>query len=784
MTFIRPKTPSRPQNVPRQNIHGGQRRFLGGAWLALALAIIPDPAGVQAASSETAAAVAAAAAAEAGWNPETNYPALPPQEALRTIEVPRGYRLQCVASEPLVQDPVMFAFDGNGALFVCEWRTYMQDEHATRQLAPEGRVVKLVDTDGDGVMDRRTVFIDGVVLPRAVLPLHDRVLVYFTESSTLYAYFDDNRDGVADRREVMWQGKDDHGNIEHQQSGLLWNLDNTICTNDRRYRWKAGRLEVLSHDRGRIAQFGLARDEDGRLVCSWGGGANPAHSFQLPAGYPILDVPEHGPGYERTWGICPVWDQSDGGYDLQRRAVLTRFSACSGQSVLRSHRMPEWSGNAVSCEPVGRLIRMSRFEWKDGLGVAYNAFPGSEFIRSSDAYFRPVWTDNGPDGGLYIADMYRGIIQEKEWFPTEVTQELQEHYVEDYRKYKLALWVDRYHRIKGWGMTKVVRHGRIYRLLPENAPPGEPPPRMLDETPAQLVDHLAHASGWWRDTAQTILVARGDTSAVPALVQMASDHPSPNARIHAMWTLDGLGALPASVTLASLSHYHPRVRRAAVQLMEPRLIHREAGVAEALAGMTNEPDAQVATQVFLAFRASEKSGGAVIPAAFRAPPRPLPLVSLILERDRKASQLHLSDTGRKGKVVYESLCIACHGPEGQGVATTDRLLAPPLAKSPWFARGGNVPVLARIVLKGQTGPIDGVVYGEGLMMALENTHSDEDLSSVLTYIGEAWHGWKRAIEPREISAIRPAIAGRTQPWSHDELVEWARAQGQDKPPAN
>src|SRR5688572_2695908 len=132
------------------------------------------------------------------WNPETNYPSLKPADAIKTIEVPKGYKLVCIASEPMVEEPAAMAFDGNGALYVCEWRTYMQDEHATAQLAPVSRVVKLVDSDGDGVMDKRTVFIDNVILPRSVLPLHDRVLVHFTQDSTIWAYFDDNKDGVAD----------------------------------------------------------------------------------------------------------------------------------------------------------------------------------------------------------------------------------------------------------------------------------------------------------------------------------------------------------------------------------------------------------------------------------------------------------------------------------------------------------------------------------------------------------------------------------------------------------
>ena len=706
---------------------------------------------------------------EEGWNPDTTFPALSPAEEIKTIEVPKGTRLVCIASEPMVEEPASFAFDGNGALYVCEWRTYMQDEHATGQLDPVSRVVKLTDTDGDGIMDKRTVFIDHVILPRAVLPLHDRVLVTFTQDSTIWAYFDDNQDGVADRREVAWQGTPDDGNIEHQQSGLLWNLDNTICTNDRRFRWENGKLVEMRHSVGRVSQWGLARDDDGRLVCSWGGGANPAHSFQLPAGYPIVPMKEHAPDYERPWGICPVWDFSDGGYDMERRAQLVSFSATCGQSVLRSAAFPQWRGNAVTCEPVGRLIRMSRFEWKDGAGVAFNAFPGSEFIRGTDAYFRPVWTDNGPDGGLYIADLYRGIIQEKEWFPSEVTPELRAHFVEDYRKNKLEQWVERFERVKKWGMLKVFRHGRIYRLLPDGAKPAAAP-RMLDETPEQLVAHLADASGWWRDTAQALIVSRGDKSAVPALAKMAASHESPDARIHALWALQGLGALEKETLLAALQHENPRVRRAAVQLAEPRLVQRDAKISTTLTALAADADAQVATQVFLAFRAAAQTGAAQMPPAFLDTQRPLPVVAKLIERDQNDKNLsRLGDTAKKGKLVYETLCIACHGPDGNGVKVTDKFLAPQLTKSAWFREGGNVPMLARVLLKGQTGPIDGVTYGEGLMPPVENSHTDAQIAQVLSYIGERWHGWKTPAAASDITRVRQEVADRKTPWTHEEL---------------
>ncbi len=700
-------------------------------------------------------AASGAAEKEAGWNPDTKFPPLSPAEAIKTIEIPKGYRLECIASEPMVEEPASFAFDGNGALYVCEWRTYMQDEFATKQLDPVSRVVKLTDTNGDGVMDKRTVFIDNVLLPRTVLPLHDRVLVNFTGSNSVWAYFDDNKDGVSDRKELAFEGKPNNGNIEHQNSGMLWNLDNTICTNDYRFHYRDGKLTPGKHAIGRISQWGLARDDDGRLFCSWAGGANPAHSFQLPAGYPILKVDEHAEGYRIPYASCKVWDQSSGGYNTEEQRILRDHTACCGQTVLRSHLMPEFYGRVVTCEPVGRFLRMSTIAWKDGLGVADNSFPKSEFIRSTDAYFRPVWSETAPDGTLVFSDMYRGIIQEKAWFPTGPNDKPEE-------------WVERYHRVKKWGMLEVFRHGRIYRLVPDGKKPG-PQPRMLDETPAQLVAHLAHPNGWWRDTAQMLLVSRQDKSAVPALTAMATSHADANARIHALWTLRGLDALPKATIIAATKHDSPRVRRAAVQLAEPLLVSADADIAKSLAAMPADADAQVRTQLFLAHRAAGLSQPAELTA------KPGPIITALLEKEKADSLVAaLGESGKQGKQIYETLCTTCHGPDGKGVKQGDKFLAPAFAKSEWFKRDGNVDVLGRIVLKGQTGPIEGVSYGEGLMLPLEGTYNDEQLANVLNFIGERWHQWKKPVAAADLARVRKEIAGRKTPWTHEELKDFTK----------
>jgi len=686
---------------------------------------------------------------EQGWDPDTTFPQLSPEEAIKTIEVPNGYHLEVVASEPMVEEPASFAFGPDGAMYVCEWRTYMQDEHATGQKDLHSRVVKLVDTDGDGKMDKRTVFIDKVLLPRTVLPLEDRVLVNFTDSHSIWSYFDDNKDGVADRRELAYKGKANRGNIEHQATGMVWNLDNHIDGNYARFKYKDGKLTATPHSVGRISQWGLSRDDDGHLYCSWAGGGNPAHSFQLPAGYPIVLAPEHGEGYDIPYSSCKVWDQSSGGYNEQEQVILKEFSAACGQSVLRSPLYPEWHGNLVTPEPVGRFIRMSRIETAaGGLKVAHNQFPKSEFIRSTDAYFRPVWSDIGPDGCLYFSDMYRGIIQEKQLFPT------------DYDDPRTA-WVNRYHRVRKWGMLEAYRNGRIYRLVPDNKEPGEVPD-LTGKSGATLASLLGHPNGWWRDTAQKLIVTGDKRDAVPALKEIARDPININAHINALWTLDGLEALDNELIESALEDEHPRVRTSAIRLAEG-----DQAFDKQLLAMAAEEnlDPKVAVQLYLSLDKSEKARSDLMSIH-----RDRPLFAAIEKQERVASAAkRLSRDAQRGLVLYDSLCNTCHGADGKGVIEGDKQLAPALTDSKWFKRG-RTDIIARILLKGQFGPVDGVTYGEGIMIPLEHAYDDQQIADVINYIGENFHGWEKSqVKPSKIGNIRAAIKDRTTPWTDAEL---------------
>jgi hypothetical protein len=235
---------------------------------------------------------------------------------------------------------------------------------------------------------------------------------------------------------------------------------------------------------------------------------------------------------------------------------LNHLTAASGSDIVRAHRVPtDLVGDLLISEPVGRLIRRARVVKNEGLTQLRNAYPGSEFILSTDPLFRPINITTAPDGSVYIADMYHGIIQEGNWT-------------------RPGSYLRR--KIEQYQLDKIISHGRIWRLRFDGvalvpATPAGPAaqatpeipakpaipldltrPRMLEETPAQLVAHLGHQNGWWRDTAQQLLVLRQDRSVVPALEKLVRSSNNLLERFHALWTLEGLGALDAGLVREQL----------------------------------------------------------------------------------------------------------------------------------------------------------------------------------------------------------------------------------------
>ena len=435
-------------------------------------------------------------------NPSSAY--LTPEQSMATMKLPPGYHLELVASEPIIQEPVAIVWDGNGRMYVAEMRSYMQDIEGTGERLPTCRITRLEDTDGDGKMDKHTIYIDSMVLPRMMLALDDRLVVNETYTYNLYSYRDKNGDGVAEEKTLVYHNDTpDDANLEHQKSGLVWNIDNWIyvTSNPVRYRYKKGMLEVDSLLGSTGGQWGLTHDNYGRLYFSSAGGEKAAINFQENPVYGELDISDQREGdFDEVWPIVATPDVQGGQGRLRADSTLNHFTASCGQSVFRGDKLPaSVIGDLFICEPVGRLIRRAKMVERNGIATLSNAYDKREFLAATDMNFRPVNSATGPDGCLYIVDMYHGIIQESAWTKPD-------SYIHpQIKRKKLDLNINR---------------GRIYRLVHDGYSPG-PKPQLLNASNDQLVGFLSHPNGWWRDNAQKLLVIHGDLSVVPTLKKIA-----------------------------------------------------------------------------------------------------------------------------------------------------------------------------------------------------------------------------------------------------------------------
>jgi mono/diheme cytochrome c family protein/glucose/arabinose dehydrogenase len=483
---------------------------------------------------------------------------LSPEEALKTFHMPPGYRIELVASEPLVQEPVMINWDGEGRMWVVEMPGFMRDIDGTGERDPIGRIVVLEDTNRDGRMDKRTVFQDGLILARSLKLLERGVLV--AEPPNLWLFQDTNGDLRADRKELV---VDQYGrreaNVEHTENGLLWALDNSLHSSegDTGLRLKNGKFEVSKTlSRG---QWGITQDDAGRIYRNTNESA--LHVDLVPARY-FVRHPNlirtrgsyeslNGPNGELNdvWPIRPTRGVNRGyQYGILRPdGTLARYTSVCAPTVFLGDRLPaELYGNVFVVDPTVNLV--SRFILSDspqGLvaAKAYRDVRG-EFLASTDELFRPVNLSTAPDGTLYVVDMYRGIVEHKGYF----TEYLRDYVV----KHKLAQFTSR---------------GRIYRIVHETTR-RDLTPLAKTTASAQLVQLLSHPNGWRRDLAQQMLVERADKSAVPALRKVALSSTDVRAQLKALWVLDALDAIEPSDVMPALSHANRDVRVSALRLSE------------------------------------------------------------------------------------------------------------------------------------------------------------------------------------------------------------------------
>lgn len=524
---------------------------------------------------------------------------VPPDRALATFQLAEGFQIEMIASEPLVSDPVAMEIDEFGRMYVVEMHGYPLDKSGS------GMIKLLSDRDGDGRMDDSKVFAEGLMLPTGILRWKQGVLV--TDAPNLLYLEDSDGDGRADVRDTLLTGFA-LSNPQHNLNSPILGLDNWIylahepAVSTQTFKSEFGdrggevhfpsrpdsprlpdnargksvrlqpdnsRLEMLAAN----TQFGHSFDAWGRYLLV----SNANHLIHQVIGATYLNrnpsllvsnatqsVSDHGAAAE----VFPI-TQNPQNQLLTDVGVFT--SAC-GITAYQGGLFPKaFDGTVFVAEPVSNLIHADVLRDRGATFTGSRVYPDKEFLASTDAWFRPVNMYTGPDGALYVVDYYRQIIEHPEWMAEDV--------------------------IKSGALYHGVDKGRIYRITPKGTKPYvlKEELKSPELSNANLVKRLGDSNIWWRRNAQRLLIDRRALGEASALEHMAVSAEDPIGRLHALWTLEGLGVLQPSVIIRALKDPVSGVRENGVKLSEA--FSTDPGVRSALYALRGDSNAKVRFQL-------------------------------------------------------------------------------------------------------------------------------------------------------------------------------------------
>lgn len=484
--------------------------------------------------------------------PQDPSPPRTPTEELASFQLEPGLQIQLVASEPMVQDPVVSTFDADGRLWVVEMRGFMNAIDGSTEKERTGRISVLEDRDGDGQMDTSTVYLDSLIMPRAIALVPGGALV--AENGSLWLTQDLNNDLKADTKILIDSAYAGSPLPEHSGNGLWRGMDNWYYNAKSRFRY---RLEDGHWQRDSTefrGQWGICHDDKGRLIYNYNW--SQLHADLVPPNYisrnknhqPTTGI-DHGLTLDRR--VYPIRPNPavNRGYipgTLDKEGRLLEFTAACAPLAYRGTALSTaFYGNVFVCEPSGNLVKRNIVEENGLLLSAHDPHPGKEFLASTDERFRPVHLSNGPDGALYVTDMYRGLVQHAAY----ITPYLRDQTI--HRK-----------------LVQPVHYGRIWRVVPANWKPSRPV-KLSKTSSKELVAYLSHPNGWYRDMAQRLLIEHNDRNIAAALTNLALEEKNNLGRLQALWSLQGLKLLQPALLFQLMTDPDPMIRTNALRLLEP-----------------------------------------------------------------------------------------------------------------------------------------------------------------------------------------------------------------------
>lgn len=685
-----------------------------------------------------------------------------PSISFEKYTVADGFEIQLAAAEPLIEAPIAMDFDNQGRMWVVEMRGFMPNLAGIGDTVPNGRITILEDRNGDGIADHSKVFIDSLVLPRAIALVYGGLL-YAVPPKLWFAKINDN--DIPGEKILVDSFYAEGGNPEAQANGLMMGIDNWIYSANSQFRYQLKEGKWMKEPTSLRGQFGITKDDFGRLYYN-NNAVQILGDYMLPN--TIINNPYLKPQEainrllnddERVYPLHPT--TVNRGYQkgvLNEDSLLVEVTAACGPLVYRGDQFPDdYYQNYFVCEPQANLVKRQILNFGDIQTTAKHAWDDKEFLASTDEGFRPVNLYNGPDGAMYVVDMHRGIIE--------------------YAAFSTPYYN---HGIAAKQLDTLLHAGRILRVKNKEKKLDKIP--RLDKTsPSGLVDLLKSKQGWIRDRAQQLLIFQQNKSIVPELKELAQNNDNAITAIHGLRTLDGLNELTFDFTQKMAASNNPMLAAHALLLLRKQatkenaesmaelahsLLTRNDGTLDLYLAVSLGPWVEISAKIFfpvlleLSQRYSDsgifqeavvtslmgKEEEFEVFAKSNDQNNPDSILGHLLattiknKQEEKMNSIYVKQKAPQnpranGYVIFQSTCAACHGIAGEGIEH----LAPPLMGSQFVK--GSPEKLAMIILNGMEGPIhvDGELYNfSGSMPNFGNNFTDKEIADIITYLHNAF----------------------------------------------